>query len=313
MHCHYDQSHYVLLYDIDDTSVYLIDGTEAKRIPRDTFLQLWTRNSLLVGQTPFLREEIIGDTGWTRLLVFAGGAILLLSFALLCAPRAYIRVIQNRVSRKTVVVTLLGVACAFSGCRRDVPTSRLSHKGPARIYVDRNLYSLGLVPLESISSSTYDVPIAIRNNGGENLVIQGIETGCVCTSVEVLTNRTIQPGENSELTARIKLGYSPERRRTALTITTNDPANPVVEVAIEWQVVNPLRTLPPSYHWPRLGLVKRYPSISSCTRIEFLSVPSVVYDSIRTVQPLNANSNQAASVVNRAMMLESKRRLRSAV
>jgi rhodanese-related sulfurtransferase len=103
--------------------------------------------------------------------------------------------------------------------------------GP-KISFDRKLHDFGVIQQ---FGGMVETTFAVRNDGTETLKIGDITTSCSCTSASI-SSHSIPAGEEAELTVVFDPDFHEEPidvfKRTVF-ITTNDPANPEVEVVIE--------------------------------------------------------------------------------
>jgi hypothetical protein len=105
--------------------------------------------------------------------------------------------------------------------------------------LDRREINLGSV----LDSEKQEVRIRFRNTGRAMLNITDVKGSCGCT-VPALEKRTYAPGEGGELLVK----YDPHNRRgpqhQTVTITSNDPANPRMEIAVKVDVTPVVRVEP---------------------------------------------------------------------
>jgi hypothetical protein len=86
-----------------------------------------------------------------------------------------------------------------------------------------------------------------RNEGGELLVIENVKASCGCTGT-LLSSKEIQPGEEGEIEVTFKSAMSSGKKKKSITITSNDPAQPV-KLYIMANIVVPLEIKPKQIYW----------------------------------------------------------------
>ncbi len=249
--------HFVLLYDVDDKNVLIIDPPKAYPLPIDSFLSIWGHKALLVGPSPFVPEEQIRRRGS---LASVTGVLAALIAVVLLVP-LYRRKRRRRIGRRTAGILSLIVVCATlttAGCTRGLPSgfaasSGRTPEGSTSIILDPESHELAPVFSRSPQGKV-DVKTLVRNLGTSPLLIHEVRTDCSCTLVSLDRDR-IEPGAEAALTVGIKLGDSPEPRRTFVSLISNDKSRPVARVRIEWEVMNPLKAVPPSIELPGLDQI----------------------------------------------------------
>jgi hypothetical protein len=223
--------HYVLIFDIDKTSVCYIDYPHSYRTSRDVFVHNWTGNALIIGKPPLARPPAIGGitlaAALTSLLIVLGGAML--------AGRS----IRRRITvRRSAIGDVLKIAVGFGlvglpGCVRRHTEPSLHHVGSPRLLVNPTHVGFGDVRPSADDSLT--ATLRITNGGPSKLVIHGIRASCGCT-VPQIDHARIDPAGAMDLRVYIRPGLNRGDRSSRLAILSNDPDRPLVEIPITWSV-----------------------------------------------------------------------------
>jgi hypothetical protein len=216
--------HFVNVYDITDTEVLIVDAPDAYAMPISTFRQVWDGTALLLGAQPLTREEDVkAPRGWSSLAL--GGLAL--------ASLAIVGGLALRRMARGVGVVVLAVAAAGPGCDSGAGFAPTEQVG-ATLSFEPPIHDLGRVVSGDPERSTVEARGELRNVGTR---------ACGCTSV-ALGKTTLEPGERTAIVARIKVGNSSGPKRTKVTVTTDDPAQPQEVVHFTWIEVNRLSTQP---------------------------------------------------------------------
>ncbi len=83
--------------------------------------------------------------------------------------------------------------------------------------------------MEAGSEQTHT--FTITNEGDADLVIQDVKTSCGCT-VATPDDKTIEPGESTELPATLKVPQRSGPTRKTITISSNDPERPMLKLSV---------------------------------------------------------------------------------
>lgn len=96
--------------------------------------------------------------------------------------------------------------------------------------------------------------LVVRNGGDQPVVITGVSFNCTCFQTHAI-RKMLQPGEERPLTITfISSAVPPERLRGKhMDLTSNDPIQPRIEVALEGEVVVSATVLPPLLDLGTLG------------------------------------------------------------
>lgn len=117
------------------------------------------------------------------------------------------------------------------------PSAAAVRNGSPRIHVPHRDLEIGTVPL-----GPKDIEFEVYNHGDANLQLNGLETTCGCTQVDV-ADSIVPPGKRTVLTARIS-PRQPEQRSARITVYSNDPAQPKTHVSLSWAAVGPVSVEP---------------------------------------------------------------------
>ena len=244
-----DDKHFVLLFDADDTKVYLVDPPRPYTLPIETFRQVWSRKALLVSRERLQTEESI-RTPRFGFLPMLGWALITFTIGTIGyhAGRWFLRgsLKKRRVVSGILLLVQGGFALLEAGCNQmtgssDPGGSRVRN-GPPSIEIELVVHRLGDVPRQR-PGTTLDVKTALRNGGGGTLTISSIGTNCSCTKVSLERDK-LGAGETTQLVTTLNLGDSYDHRQAYLAIESNDAVNPRSTILFEWRAINPLRVDP---------------------------------------------------------------------
>ena len=121
-----------------------------------------------------------------------------------------------------LVAALLAAACAGGASRA----------GGARLSAEPSSFDFGNV----LPEKTLQRDIVLRNVGGAALVINDVSTTCNCTVVGGYA-RTLATGASTSLRVELTTPRLPGPLEQAITIETNDPDQPRVEVKVRATVM----------------------------------------------------------------------------
>jgi len=85
---------------------------------------------------------------------------------------------------------------------------------------------------ERDQSEVVEHTFVLRNEGEAELLIKNVRTSCGCT-VANISNREVEPGGLTELTARLSLKGRRGSQRKAITVESNDPHSPKYQLYME--------------------------------------------------------------------------------
>ena len=231
-------SHYVLLYDVDETRAFIVDPPRETRIPINGFLAIWSKKCLILSKEPLESEESIGRTpAYVFWLAGASGLLVFLSLVMIAKSKGYIKFgSRSAVGGVLALASLLGAA----GCGRNTDSHRAS-SSPGLSAAPRNI-DLGKIYLGEGSSRT-PVAFLLTNTSEAPIRIISMSGSCSCTKAGV-GKTYLEPGEKTRLDASIQPGDLPEDRRALIYVESDDPMMRVMEVPVTWTVENPLKSKP---------------------------------------------------------------------
>lgn len=122
-----------------------------------------------------------------------------------------------------------------------------------------------------------EASIRILNQGNSILKLGKISTSCGCTVVKP-PNGSIAPGGSESVAIKVKSGVEPGPRQSIVTITTNDPAMPGIELPIRWFI-----DMPAMFDPTRLDFGKLRPAQRSTRRVALTLKGDLRSASIRAV------------------------------
>jgi len=104
------------------------------------------------------------------------------------------------------------------------------------------------------ASETVEHTFILKNTGSADLEIKKVQPACGCTTAELEKN-IIPPGESSKIAAKLSLAGRSGEVQKPITIESNDPANPTLQLAIKGIVGNEFQVTPPILvlHQPAQG------------------------------------------------------------
>jgi hypothetical protein len=122
-------------------------------------------------------------------------------------------------------------------------------EGVPTIQFDRALYDFGVTSLVEAVTGTF----TFQNVGDGVLEVGKPKPSCGCT-VAKISPETLKPGEKGELVFTVSLGTTGIRLAKEITVPSNDPQNPSVQLGITVESVSVFRAQPPSASFGELRL-----------------------------------------------------------
>lgn len=230
--------HFLALYDLDGKIAYVVDPPRTYETPVETFRKFWTGNALLISSDPLASEESLARGPWRRVVTTLAVGVALVFLFLIVRGRG--------VARAARTAGLGACLAAIAGC--GWPAQTVTANGSPKLRLEPEAHDLGVMPIGRLDDYR-DVTTFLINEGEGVLRIESVESNCSCTALE-LEDDHIPPGGRVRLISRIKLGSTPEARRVALKIETNDPTRPIAAPTFTWRAVPPVRAEPASVDWP---------------------------------------------------------------
>jgi len=104
------------------------------------------------------------------------------------------------------------------------------------------------------ASETVEHTFILNNTGSADLEIKKVQPACGCTTAELEKN-IIPPGDSSKIAAKLSLAGRSGEVQKPITIESNDPTNPTLQLAIKGIVGNEFQVTPPILvlHQPAQG------------------------------------------------------------
>lgn len=113
-------------------------------------------------------------------------------------------------------------------------------KSAPHIDFDKTVLDFG----EVTNSSRLEYSFKIRNTGNSMLHIEDVLASCSCTKSDLASN-IVLPGGSVALTGDVGFGTKPGPGEVGLTIVSDDPERPRVDLALKWITGPPLLQLDP--------------------------------------------------------------------
>jgi Protein of unknown function (DUF1573)/Peptidase C39 family len=245
-------NHFALIQDVDsaDDTVLLVDPPHEKRLPIDTFKQMYSGDMLILSPS----EVTVADGGYWR---YFGAASMLLLVTV--SAFAGIRALRKRGPNKGRVVTaamLIGCTLAggLAGCD-SYPSHPVTSSGPAAdsgsaLRLEPPVLDFGKTFVDS-PNQTIEGAVRLKNDGNVPIRIASLEKDCACTNTE-LDLQLIPPGTFAKLTTRIKVGDRSGPNRSTVTVVCTNESIPNQTVVVLWEAVTKLFTSPDSQALGRL-------------------------------------------------------------
>ena len=104
---------------------------------------------------------------------------------------------------------------------------------------------------EMDNAETVDAKFILRNEGNGLLKIEGVRASCGCTATDLAKNE-LAPGEEVELHAATNLKGRQGPQTKAVTVTSNDPENPTVQLRIVGTAIASISIEPMSVQFGRV-------------------------------------------------------------
>lgn len=145
----------------------------------------------------------------------------------------------------TVSLNTLALAAAL-GMTLATPPSHAQEAQPAadtnhapRLVCEEPVYNFGEVD----NSQTVEHTFILRNEGDLSLEIGQVKPACGCT-VANLSEKVIAPGKEATLATRLSLRGRTGRQSKSISVDSNDPQNPRIQLRLEGNVVQPTEITP---------------------------------------------------------------------
>jgi Protein of unknown function (DUF1573)/Peptidase C39 family len=211
-----DTGHFVCIYDLDPTTVYLADPPEQRGVVRDAFDRLWGGKALLISDVPIEPPAQAWSGAW---LLAAVGMCALIGAVL---GRT---VLRGRTARAAAAIV---IAVATASCR---PAASPAPQ-PAAVRVEPRLIDLGRIEVGDKGGKKGE--FTVLNGGRATLRILGCETSCGCTLLGEC-KQSIQPGRRATISVSVKPRNSVGEQASTIALQTDDPSKPLVRVLVHWR------------------------------------------------------------------------------
>ena len=124
----------------------------------------------------------------------------------------------------------------FSACAQapaEAPAVQAKPDGKAKLKFEKTTYDFGTTSLVQTVNGTF----TFENAGDSLLILSNVQAGCGCTIPQVKpANKQLQPGEKGEISFVLNLGASRGMIEKHITVKSNDPATPVLNLSIRGNV-----------------------------------------------------------------------------
>lgn len=122
--------------------------------------------------------------------------------------------------RILIAIWLLATAGALQACER--------HKSPLPMVIEPSEADMGEVLQGQVLEHTF----LLENTGSADLVVNGLEPGCHCTSARV-ANGTVKPGQKGAALVTVRTDRALGPFGAQVTVSTNDPNHSVVTLRMK--------------------------------------------------------------------------------
>lgn len=142
----------------------------------------------------------------------------------------------HRIMAATLAAALLSFAGA--GAAEEPKQGEAAQKPTGRAAFEQEVVDTGQVVRGQTASATF----VIKNVGADTLKVLSAKPSCGCTVASF--DATIPPGGSGKVMASVKTEHFRGPIAKAVTVTTDDPVRPVVELQIQANVVGSVNVLP---------------------------------------------------------------------
>jgi len=147
------------------------------------------------------------------------------------------------VKKQLILALALSMACAALVVAQDEEAAPAQPK----IACDEPTFNFG----EKDQNVTVEHTFVLRNDGNATLQIGNVRTSCGCTVANV-SNKTLEPGQTAEVTARLSLKGRQGQQRKAITVESNDPATPQLQLYLEGNATATVTVTPDKVYFGQL-------------------------------------------------------------
>ena len=179
------------------------------------------------------------------------------------------------------------------------PAQAATLPGPApKIQFDKTVYDFGSTAFVDSVTGTF----TFQNGGDAELKVGAPKPSCGCTVASVKPD-TLKPGEKGELVFRVNVGSLHGALEKHITVPSNDPKSPSVNLAVKVEVKQVIETAPGAIS---LGTVRQGMSTNGVAMIRRIDGKKLVISKIEPSNKLlharlepveGTNADQAAKLV----------------
>ncbi len=147
---------------------------------------------------------------------------------------------MRRFNHRWFGVFACGLFLFTNGCSKAKKEETANTQGaPSRIEIDEKSHDFGNVTEGDKLTTVFKV----KNSGSSNLVIDRVSTSCGCTAATPKT-KEVPPGGEGEIDVTFDTNHRGGDIRKSITVFSNDPANPRLELEIHANVESLLLMVP---------------------------------------------------------------------
>ncbi|MEM8865981.1 MAG: DUF1573 domain-containing protein [Planctomycetota bacterium] len=132
------------------------------------------------------------------------------------------------------------------------PAASVAPASQPQVVVDEPTFNFGVMQKGAKRSHAF----VVRNEGDTPLVLTAGETTCKCTDF-VTDTAPVPPGGETQVKLEWVAKTTPGPFRQKANLKTSDPSNPLVELYVEGEVVEPTGLFPRSFALGRIGADQR--------------------------------------------------------
>ena len=142
----------------------------------------------------------------------------------------------------TLALAVSGILWAVAGW------ADMSPMAAPKIVCEESSYDFG----EALSSTIVEHDYVIRNDGDLSLEIKSVRASCGCTAVNA-SQDIVPPGQSATIHARLDLSGRSGTQLKTITVTSNDPRNPSLQLLLKGSVAQPVTVNPVALYFGRLS------------------------------------------------------------
>ena len=208
---------------------------------------------------------------------------------------------ENHMKRELLTAALftmasIGVAWAEG---TNNPAEAAKPPGPApKIQFDKTVYDFGVTSFVESVTGTF----TFQNGGDGELKVAAPKPSCGCTVASVKPD-TLKPGEKGELVFKVNIGAAHGALEKHITVPSNDPQAPSINLAIKIDVKQVIEIMPASI---ALGSIQQGTSTNGSVTVRRLDGKKLVLGKIEPANKMlqahverveGTNADQAAKIV----------------